>query len=335
MANLSLKRAILWRRLARLRSGGRGEQPAAPPVAVATGAGPLPAATEAWLTPVLIDYFGRDGSTALVNLLASSPGSHVEGRYPYEAQLFAHLWRWSRSLGASHWPERDWSHGSGDPTQTTAPEPRPPSPPPWWPGSALERSGEHPAWRRAFDRAWADYSAGALAAHSPANRPSYYVEKLLDLRAIDRTQLAPTRALVLLRDPRDTWVSIEAFSQAVGAEAIGGEGPPEQRLARFIERQQERLEWIAALEPGADTLVVEYRRLVEGLPELARELGEWLDLELDVEQLPRDFRLRWVHATSSSPDRSVGRWREELDPEIAARIGDRLGPAMRALGLET
>jgi hypothetical protein len=38
--------------------------------------------------------------------------------------------------------------------------------------------------------------------------------------------------------------------------------------------------------------------------------------------------------TAATPEQSVGRWRNELEPEVAERFSRDLGPELRALGLE-
>ena len=50
------------------------------------------------LTPILVDHTGRDGSTLLMRLLATSPNVAIPGPYPYERKYFAYLWRWARLL---------------------------------------------------------------------------------------------------------------------------------------------------------------------------------------------------------------------------------------------
>ncbi len=247
------------------------------------------------LSPVLVDYFGRDGSTAMMRLLASSPEVLVAGGYPYEAQPF------TRILLA---------HGC-DGTGADAADP----------GSR----------RLAVEADWAQASRGMRAAEG-AGRPSIYAEKLFDARRFDRAAMPPVRMIAMLRDPRDTFVSVELFRRAVGDEEMGGRGGEELRLERFVERQRDRLRWIAGLAQDETTMTVAYRDLIEDMPGLARRLSSWLGVDVAPERVPRDFRLRWVHATSADPAASVGRWRTELSPAVAAALTDRLGPEMRELG---
>ena len=296
MPSRALLRAIVWRRLAatrrwlapsgRSRSDGSTVGAGRPPASQPAGtAGPR-------LIPVLVDYFGRDGSTAMMALLASSPQIVVEGRYPYEARPYAQLLE-TVAVGS----------GEADPE----------------------------AVRTAIEAAWSERSRALLGGAGRAGR--FYAEKLVDARRFDRALQPSTRLIVMLRDPRDTFVSVESFSRAVGAEEIGGAGGDEVRLERFVARQRERLRWIATLEEGRDTLLVDYRDLATDLAGVAERTSAWLDVELAPERVARDFRLRWVHGTSPEPAGSIGRWRRELDPGVAEVLVRELGPEMDALGL--
>lgn len=295
MPNLALLRAVAWRHLGALRariSRQSGSAPsrariAAPPAADEVDEDP------AWLTPLVVDYFGRDGSTAMLRLLASSPAILVEGGYPYESERLAQVLLSGALPGAA-------------PTSTSA--------------------------RAALADRWRSSSRELLSPRGQASPARYYAEKIRDARRLDRDALPGTRMIVLLRDPRDTLVSIESFSRAVGTRAIGGGDGREEMLRRFIRRQRERLEWIGSLQADEHAIVVDYRALVEDLEALAGRLAGWLEVDLDPRQVARDFRLRWVHGTSPDPRRSVGRWTTELDEATAARLQREIGAQMRAVG---
>jgi hypothetical protein len=142
--------------------------------------------------------------------------------------------------------------------------------------------------------------------------------------------------LVLLRDPRDTYASLLAFREATKAELGQREAADkEDYFRRFIERQRDRLRWIAGLEQGQDATIVRYEDLVRDLPGLARRLEEWLAVDLDAESVMRDRRVGWVHRTADSPEQSIGRWRSDLSREIADAIARELAPELTALGFSS
>ncbi len=297
MPNLALLRAVAWRRLGALRARilrRPGSAPSRARIARRRAADEV-REDPAWLAPLVVDYFGRDGSTAMLRLLASSPAILVEGGYPYESERLARILL------------------SGD-----------------LPGAAPTS----PSARAALADRWRSSSCELLSARGQASPARYYAEKIRDARRLDRDALPGTRMIVLLRDPRDTLVSIESFSRAVGTQAIGGGDGREEMLSRFIRRQRERLAWIGSLLVDERAIIVDYRALVEDLEAVAGRLAAWLEVDLDSRQVARDFRLRWVHGTSPDPRRSVGRWTTELDEATAARLQRDLGPQMRAVGFD-
>jgi hypothetical protein len=191
---------------------------------------------------------------------------------------------------------------------------------------------------------WAEFSRRAVAhtrEHDNAEDGDvrYYAEKhLVSWRVLDR--LSSVRLLALLRDPRDTYVSIMAFRrkrhEAGQRRFVMGVQPGETDdawLARFLERQKARLRWInLALQEG--TLpVFRYEDMVLDLPAQARRLEDWLGISLHPEAVAKDDRLR-VHVSADTPQASIGRWRTELPAELAKRFHDELGDELEALGFE-
>ena len=291
------------------------------------------------LVPILVDYYSRDGSTLTMRLLGSSPQVAVGGTYPYEHKFFAYLWRWSRLLTRPDWDEGEWAtHDLGSILQERDRSTL--GPPPWRRRDLMEGTepGAPSMSRQAFDFAWREFSRRATAVTRVAHRDPeadvrYYAEKHMNSWLLDRAELPPFRLLVLLRDPRDTYASLLAFRDATKAELGQREASDEADYFRqFLERQRDRLRWIAGLEEGRDTTIVRYEELVRDLPGVARRLEDWLAVDLDAESVMRDRRVGWVHRTAESPEESVGRWRADLPPDAAATIARELAPELAAVG---
>ncbi len=264
------------------------------------------------LEPILVDYFTRDGSTLMMRLLATSPQIAVGGPYPYEHKYFAYLYRWARLLGRRQWPRDFWS---GAHLASLAQEDYLPflGPPPWLPRDLLEpgRGGEAIS-DYAFRVAWAEFSRRAVAhareqPETPGADVRYYAEKHLTTWNVSLDDLPPVRVLALLRDPRDTYLSIMAFRrkrQEAGQRRFvmgrqPGE-PDEAWLARSLQRQKERLQWIdLALKEGT-VPVFRYEDLVLDLPGQARRIEDWLGVELDPAAVAKDDKLR-VHVSADTP----------------------------------
>jgi hypothetical protein len=297
----------------------------------------------AHLLPILVDCTGRDGSTLMMRLLATSPQIAAPGPYPYEKKYFAYLWRWSRLL-----ERRDKSDlwTDGDLASLAQEAGKPLIGPPRWSPSLLRATGgaEPPMARRMFDLGWAEFSRRAAdqvrSEHGDPNAEvRYYAEKHQDTWLVDLDELPPLNVLVLLRDPRDTFVSFHAF-HAIRREhggmfeaAMPGRGEtPEERTTRFIARERERLRWIAGLPSSQKFRLFRYEDLVTDLPRQARRLEDWLSVRLDPEVAASDTEMRGVHVSAQTPEASVGRWKREMRRELAQLFNRELGDELEALG---
>ena len=293
------------------------------------------ASPSAALTPILVDYFSRDGSTVLMRLLSSSPEIAIEPVYPFERKYFAYLWRWSQLAERSDWPEGEWGLpdlGSLDDFREAWMS----GPMPWTPRELVE-SGEAGAFgRRVFDLAWEEFSRRATGAtqrlHGSDAPVRYSAEKHMNTWRVPLENLPEARVVAVLRDPRDSFVSIRAFGDRAGSGFGGPDATTDAALLRHVlDRQRERLRWIAGLDPD-QVPVIRYEDLVRDLDGVADRLGRTLGVRLDPEVVRADADTRERHRSSASAEESIGRWREELEPEVAAAFERELGPELRALG---
>lgn len=292
-----------------------------------------------WLVPILVDCFGRDGSTLMMRLLANSPQIAVGTRYPYEHRYFTYLWRWSRLLDRSDWPGDLW--GANEVCSVSQEGSLPLlGPPPWTPRDLME-NGE-PMSARCFELAWREFSRRASEQTRVYHREGtvearYYAEKHLDTWNLDLAALPPVKLLVLLRDPRDVWVSVQAFERKKGDLAdfrVGGSLSHEELLRYQIARQRVRLRWIAELLEGDDHPVVRYEDLVRDLPGVANRIERWLGVSLTPGTAGDQKREFSRHGSAGSPENSIGRWTEELDPAVAELFAREIGAELRVHGFE-
>ena len=298
---------------------------------------------EDWLEPILVDCFGRDGSTLMMHLLASSPQIALGARYPYEDRYFTYLWRWSRLLDRMDWPRDLW--GSNEVCSVSQEGSLPLlGPPPWLPRDLMEEAANGQAMSsRCFELVWQEFSRRAREHRRTSSRgdriePRYYAEKHLDTWKLRLDELPPVKLVVLLRDPRDVWVSVQAFEQrqpGVADFRARGTVSPEDQLRYQIARQRDRLRWIAEVLEDDEALVVRYEDLVLDLPSVADRLERRLGVSLDVEGVGGQDSVFKRHASSDAPEASIGRWRKELDPAVADLFAEDIGAELRALGFES
>lgn len=327
----AMLRGLAWRGLSEARSRsrrlGRRREGGAEAREGATSDTPL--------KPILLDYFTRDGSTLMMRLLASSPQIAIEDVYPFERKYFAYLWRWAMVLDRGEWRGEEWgpeSLGSLDELRAASLV----GPPPWQPRPLLEPGpGEAELSRRAFELVWGELSrrVAERAVASGAEPPRYTAEKHLNTWLVPLEQLPPHELIVLLRDPRDSWVSMRTFEQG---ESFGGEHreSEERLLEHVLSRQRERLRWIAGLIEAGEVPVIRYEDLVLDLDGVAARLAERLGVQLDPAAVRADRETRRRHMSAASPEASIGRWRDELPGELAATFAVELGRELRALGFE-
>jgi hypothetical protein len=273
----------------------------------------------------------------MMALLATSPQIAIDEKYPYERHYFAYLWRWSRLLSRTDWPGTLWTKSDVESIsheQSSALL----GPPPWLPRELLEPGPDGtPISRRSFDVAWEEVSRRAVeqARSSASNGPSprYYAEKHSNTWLVDTRELPPVKLIALLRDPRDTYASIRAFEDKEPATSFSGHHAwtGSDRLGGIIERQRQRLRWIARLLDEGRVPVIRYEELTQDLPGVVRRLEEHLQVELSPEHLRAD-ELLVRHASSTTDGSRSGR--QELDPKTAERFTRELHPELEALGLD-
>ena len=298
------------------------------------------------LMPLLVDYFTRDGSTLTMRLLASSPQIAVGGGYPYEHKYFAYLFRWSHLIEKADWPRQLWNPGSLATLSQGLQMPMMGAPP-WKERELLDPAeGDERFSDYAFRVLWEEFSRRATAlTHDRHKRPDadvrYYAEKHLSTWQVDTSELPPFRLIAVLRDPRDTYVSITSFTakrERTGRKRSMGRQPGESHdawLKRHLGRQKERLRWLRKALDSGDMPVVRYEDLVLNLDEEARRLEEILGVELDPAAVAADEKMRAAHVSASTPEASIGRWRREMPPELVKRFNDELGRELEALGFDT
>lgn len=294
------------------------------------------------LVPILVDGTGRDGTTLLMQLLGTAAEIAFDRTYPYEQRYFSYLLQWSRLPLLEDWDSEDWSLDSLAHTEhlqaTTVVGPIP-----WPERSLLAGSGEREFWEEAFEDAWASFSRRAREAvrtrlGDQKLELRYYAQKIAESWALPADLLAGARLLCILRDPRDTWMSSLAFHRR--REAVGDAflplGPDETTddfLHKFVEDQRKRMRWLRKVE-SEGVPVVRYEGLAGDLVAEAERLSEWLGVRLDAEAVLRRRGDYEQHMTAGGVEQSVGRWRGEMDEDVAALFRQAMGEELTAFGYE-
>ena len=276
----------------------------------------IAAAQRSTLSPILVTSPGRSGSTWLMGLLARSPGIVVTEIMPYEMRLVAYYAHAHAVLTAP-----------GDRARSTHPDRiasdrfhigyNPHNIPPFHDAfhdaatfSSYTDVFLPTAFAESFRRAIVEFYT-RLAVDQGKPNARYFAEKTNHLhrptRRFVRRIFDPVREIVLVRDPRDVLASHLAF---FGADA-------DRAFATLTEACRDLL--AVRHEGRADVLILRYEDLVTRRSAGLSAVSDFLDLEIDTSQDGAEKNLFQNHATSASPETSIGRWRTILPPALQGR----------------
>jgi hypothetical protein len=294
----------------------------------------LPARGE--LRPLLLRGIGgRSGTSMLMALLGTSTSVVVEGEHPFEVRMYSYLYRMAHLLNESYEPGTD-----PEPVELfrAVDRSRVIGPLPWdLPGISGSCLAE-----RSFGALWDCFAEEVVAAHGigigsqrgTSARGKYWAEKAAFPWLDPVRPGRPVRVIQVVRDPRDVWVSANAFNPRMrGLGRLPAETDWDY-LHRFARNARRALSEHIRSDRGAESAVVRYEDLVADPWSECRRLGAWLGISLDPRALEELARSHAEHLTSSSPLASIGRWREELGRNEAAVIWDVAGDVMSCLGYE-
>lgn len=287
------------------------------------------------LIPVVVGATGRSGTTLIMELLGSSNRVAFDRIYAFEHSYLAYLWQWA------HLPEDgmvdgpDWRRASIDMEGWLGKHGKSGGVP--WPDRpSLEGRGRVPFAHEVLRAVWPVFSRRAAAHHRARTRrrPTHYAETTPPWLVQPLLDVLGGHGLYLVRDPRDQYLSMLAFIEKTGQLSFGYQphDTPETFAKRHASRQLDLLRLVAAARDGGSPHVVRYEDLVSDLDGEAARLGARLGVELDPAAVRRQQEIHERHRTSTGS--SVGRWRTELDPEIAAIFDDMLGADLVAAGYD-
>jgi hypothetical protein len=283
------------------------------------------------MTPLMVAATGRSGTTTMMQLLGSAPQVVFDRVYAYENAYLSYFlslasvplqgarskdaWR-RASIDGETYIERHGLVGGF----------------PWNPGPSVTTAGEGLA-DELLTASWSAYVSRATvyARELGASEmdPLYYAETA-PLWVVDRVKrVLGGRSIVLVRDPRDQFLSIMAFNRKRGRLSFGVQptDTPETYAVRLAERQKPYLRRALATGESATATVVRFEELVEDRGATASRLSDWLGVALSDEV---EVDHRGDHTTSDPSDGP--RWRSEMDPHILEIFRQHLYDEISAMG---
>lgn len=283
---------------------------------------PISVPQEAAPLPLMMMSMGRSGSTLLMGRLREHPSIIVSGPPPYEVKLLTYytlalaLMSGEADRALSLDPDRMGAHHNRyyigrNPFNSSAYSKSP----------VLRNYWEHrlpgllgASFRRAivehYDAEREAAGRGSFAVFAEKMEPNEFLCEGV------RAMFPTARAILLVRDPRDTMCSYRKFWQGEPAEC--------ERLI------SNHLTLMLQMREKADLLLVRYEDLITDERRTLTRIWQYLGtpgIEIDRAAAPPVG-----HLTSTSIADSIGRWRKDLDESDKVRLSNVWENALATLG---
>ncbi len=298
------------------------------------------------LQPLIVNSFGRTGTTLLMRTLAAHPQLIVYDRPPYEirgSKYWLHALRVlgtpadaQSQIGAAMQFHEDSRAAGGNPFYS----------------SEFAAAHDVEAWsgsgyledlasfcQRSIDD-W--YLATAAAQNEPTAPLVFFAEKHFpDLFPRLLRDLYPgSREIFLVRDFRDMIASMLAYNAKKGSGDFGRDRVDSDAAWLDYLRQNFAVLHTAWQDRGEPESLIRYEDLVRDPGAVLTRLLTRLGLDASPATVANLLAAAEApelqgHGSSSSPVASIGRWRQDLSPEMQARIAERFGSLLHSFGYDS
>ncbi|MFN8592783.1 MAG: sulfotransferase [Thermomicrobiales bacterium] len=297
------------------------------------------------LQPLLVTSLGRMGTTVLMRMLAAHPAVIAYARPPYEVRAgkyWMHLLKTlaaptdaTKRVGAPMEFHLEPLAVGGNPFTSAAFDP--------WPEVAAWADAEYVPALAAFCQQSIDgWYLTVAAAQGKETAPLVcFAEKHFpdDYPRLLREIYPAARELFLVRDCRDMIASMVAYNARKGFADFGRNAAESDRewlddLHRAVGALRD-----AWRERGSSQLLVRYEDLVRAPETTLPPLLAALDLDsapatvasMIAAAAPDAPELRG-HGTAASPAASIGRWQQDLSPDLIAAVASRFDDLLQEFG---
>jgi hypothetical protein len=308
---------------------------------VAGARAPLPSAGADLIQPLMVNTIGRSGSTWLVWLLSCLREAVACSPWARDARVGTY---WTTVLQALSRPQSYLAQLMPGPLEQQN----------WW----LDRPDLH--FGVGGDEVLEGWLGGdaveslAQVCQSridafyerltgPGEKPRYFVEKYLPF------QLAPdllaemypgAREVILVRDFRDMLCSIIAFNRKRGYEAFGRAeaGSDAEYIETTVANSARRL--LRRLrDRGEAAHLVRYEDLIQEPAPTLEAMMRFLGLDASGKAVAAtlgraESESLDEHRTTAKASASIGRWKQDLSPDLAEVCGEVLDPVLTEFGYE-
>jgi hypothetical protein len=282
------------------------------------------------MQPITVTSPGRSGSTLLMRMLAEHPDIIVHERFPYEQRVCSYWMHFIQVLATPVDTSQAESFEFWTDRKRLIPFP------PFFldpvfagsVGAAVDRwygSDQVEEFARTaqatVESYYREYARGRKRA-----TPAFFAEKFAPadhIRSIMRQLYPRAREIFLVRDPRDTLVSVRAFENKRGRGEFAGQlVETDEQLVGMIRNSILDLTrlWKSRSQYG---MLVRYENLIRSPTKQIRAMLDALELDssaniVDAMVKAGNENTANVNAHKTSPDAesSIGRWKRDLEPRL-------------------
>jgi sulfotransferase family protein len=320
---------------------------------------PLDSGYEPVFQPLFVTTFGRTGSTVLMHLLAQFDEVVCGMNYPHELRIGKYfLHQFELGTGPANHDlsvNRDNFADSGfwGGRNPFADGLESPALDEWFETDHLRESAAFA--QQQIDGAYSALSQRPLVGdalsslsepHRAAGAPLYFAEKSGNDRLVwlAHRLYRRSRELILVRDFRDVYCSVAAFNATRGYERFGRAEATDER--DYIRRLGGAASYLYEAWRGRSrsSMLVRYEELVTDPVSVVLEVRRYLGVAGDDEPAraaailaaARATEQQYVgqHATTESPQASIGRWRRDLPPDLHSAVIEYLDGPLVGFGYE-
>lgn len=276
----------------------------------------------------MLRSFGRSGSTLLMQVLGSSNNVIFDKHYPFEKRHLTYLCRLSGLVGKDTANDSEWNQNSIFNRKLNKVGPIP--------YADISIFSRDELAKDFLKRLWNGFSEQVKKTRSDEidfENPVYYAEKVVHDICSDVNGVIEAKNLFLLRDPRDEFLSIKSFNKKRGFNGFGwGDGDTDESYAlRLCDMRRSFMRHVASMESDDRRYFIKYEDFMLSPFERTSDIGEWLGLTLDYNQVLANRGSVDQHITAPE---SVIRWKEEMDPSLRNIFREGLGEELSSLGYE-
>jgi sulfotransferase family protein len=279
------------------------------------------------LTPILVESpTGRCGTTLMMQLLGTSSSVAFDRVYPFEIRYLSYLVRWAFVATSDQPPDTQWNSNSLMSAVANMVGPFPNAQAKYWQADSMSRG--------VFAASWELFSQ--TVRDQDGSHVLFYAEKSPRWLSDGLEGLLPHHLILLVRDPRDIFVSQEAFNRKrgyLGFLRAAGE-KDKQFENRFATTMRQRLDDFVERSQTPHSLLIRYEDMIRDLKATAARLSRAIGIDLHANEVAAMVEKFRHHMTSESPEQSVGRWRREMHPRYAARLSAELTSQLSSLGYD-